>query len=196
MTPNKPLALAATAVVSLLTASSGPAFAHPVLGPLPAWSVDPRLRVAEHTAGDILVQPIRDTGLMNVEIPEPLIRATAAPYALSDGVSCAEISAEIAGLSAVLGPDLTADPAQHESRVGKLAEAGGRAAVNSLIPLRTLVREVTGAAPAQRRLQQAVELGYARRGFLRGIYRLRDCPADLAAGTGPVGWALSVTPSP
>ncbi|MBU1379126.1 MAG: hypothetical protein KKE02_23110 [Alphaproteobacteria bacterium] len=185
MTPTTPLALAATAMIAILTTISSPAFAQPVLDSFPAWSIDPRLRVAKRTAGDILVQPIRDTGLMSVEIPEPLVQATAAPYALSTGASCAEVSAEIAGLSAVLGPDLIAEPGQRESRVGKLAEAGGRAAVNSLIPFRLLVREVTGAAPAQRRFQEAVELGYARRGFLRGIYRLRDCPADPAAGIGP-----------
>lgn len=57
--------------------------------------------------------------------------------------------------------------------------------MNSLIPFRTFVREVTGAAPAQRRFQAAVDLGYARRGFLRAVYRLRNCPADVHAAGAP-----------
>jgi len=195
MTPTRPLASAATAMIAILTAVSSPALAQPILGPFPAWS-NARLRIAERTAGDILAQPIRDAGLMSVEIPDPLVQAIAAPYGLSDDASCAQVSAEIAGLSAVLGPDLIGDLGQRESRVGKLAEAGGRAAVNSLIPFRTLLREVTGAAPAQRRLREAVDLGYARRGFLRGIYRLRDCPADLPAGIAPLGLTLNAAPSP
>jgi hypothetical protein len=190
MPPSNPFASATTTLIAVLTAISSPALAQTGAAPFPG-----KLRSAEHTAGDILVQPIRDAGLMHVEIPDPLVRASASPYALSDDASCAEVSAEIEGLSAILGPDLVAGPGQRENLFGRLAEAGGRAAVNSLIPFRTLVREVTGAAPAQRRFQEAVELGYARRGFLRGIYRLRDCSADRPAGNEPAGLSLSTTPA-
>ena len=47
--------------------------------------------------------------------------------------------------------------------------------VNSLIPFRGLVREVTGAAPAERRLQAAIGAGLARRGYLRGLAETRHC---------------------
>ncbi len=50
-----------------------------------------------------------------------------------------------------------------ENRAGKLAEAGGKAVINSIIPFRSLLREVTGAAPADRRLNAALDASYARR---------------------------------
>ncbi len=43
--------------------------------------------------------------------------------------------------------------------------------MNSLIPFRGLVREVSGAGPAERRLNAAIDAGIARRGFLRGLQR-------------------------
>jgi hypothetical protein len=114
-----------------------------------------------------------------VAIPDTLVRASRDPYALADGQSCEQVISEIEELDSFLGPELTGGADRKENRVGKLAEAGGRAAVNSVIPFRTLVREVTGAAPAQRRFEAAVDLGYARRGFLRGVYRMRSCDADV-----------------
>jgi hypothetical protein len=73
-----------------------------------------------------------------------------------------------------LGPDFGASPIT-ENRAGAFASAGGQAVVNSLIPFRGLVREVSGAGPAQRRLNAALDAGYARRGYLRGIYVTRKC---------------------
>ena len=63
----------------------------------------------------------------------------------------------------------------NENRVGKITEAVGRSVVNSLIPFRGLVREISGAAPAERRLQAAVTAGIARRGYLRGLAGARSC---------------------
>ena len=47
--------------------------------------------------------------------------------------------------------------------------------VNSLIPFRGVVREVSGAAAADRRLTAATQAGFARRGFLRGVHQTRGC---------------------
>ena len=47
--------------------------------------------------------------------------------------------------------------------------------VNSIIPFRGIVRELTGAAAAQRRYADAIDAGYARRGFLRGLQTARRC---------------------
>jgi hypothetical protein len=62
-----------------------------------------------------------------------------------------------------------------ENRAGKLAEAGGKTIINSIIPFRGLVREVTGAAPNDRRMNAAVDAGLARRGFLRGVHLRQGC---------------------
>ncbi len=48
--------------------------------------------------------------------------------------------------------------------------------------VRGLVREVSGAAPAERRKNAAIDAGYARRGYLRGVYETRRCKPALDAG--------------
>lgn len=129
--------------------------------------------------GDIAIQPVRDVGIAKDEIPAPLVAAVASPYSLAGLKRCKQLGASIAGLTEILGPDFGTAPAEAENRIGKIAEAGGRTVVNSIIPFRGLVREFTGAAPAQRRLNAAIDAGYARRGFLRGVYSQRGCKPTL-----------------
>ena len=69
----------------------------------------------------------------------------------------------------------TSVSAQPAFKAGKLAEAGGKTIVNTIIPFRGLVREVSGAAPAERRLDAAIKAALARRGFLRGVATARKC---------------------
>lgn len=121
-------------------------------------------------AGNIASQPARDVGIAKTSIPPILKTAAAAPYAPVKG--CTQITAAIRDLTRVLGPDL--DSGSTAQRAG-IAEVGGRAVVNSLIPFRGVVREVSGAAGAQRRLDTAISAGYARRGYLRGLKSVRGC---------------------
>jgi hypothetical protein len=108
-------------------------------------------------------------------IPPVLAQAIADPYATANTRTCPQIVAALRNLNAVLGPDFAAGAATNESRASKIAEAGGKTIVNSLIPFRGLVREFTGAAPAQRRLNAAIDAGYSRRGFLHGLRVARKC---------------------
>ncbi|WP_296596049.1 hypothetical protein [Phenylobacterium sp.] len=181
MTSIRGLSTALATLAVTVSAWPGPAAAQPLEAGPTAPPGETSWRAAGRAAGDILAQPIRDAGLLTAEIPDPLVRATIDPYALPDPASCTEIQSEIGDLNGVLGSDLAGDFGPREGRAARLAEAGGRAAVNSLIPFRVVVRELTGAAPAQRRFQAAVDLGYARRGFLRAVYRLRNCEAEPAA---------------
>lgn len=126
-------------------------------------------------ASEIVTQPARDVGAIQAEIPALLQAASRGPYSLSGVRTCAQISANIAQLTGVLGPDFTAGAAMQENYAGKVAEAGGKTLVNTIIPFRGLVRELTGAAPAQRRLNAAIDAGHARRGFLHGLHRARRC---------------------
>ena len=75
----------------------------------------------------------------------------------------------------MLGPDYQVGNEYSENRAGKLAEAGGKAVVNSIIPFRGLVRELTGAAPNDRHMNAVVDAGLARRGFLRGVHLKQGC---------------------
>jgi len=130
---------------------------------------------ATDRATDIVTQPARDIGVSRTEIPAVLEKAADDPYSLADLKTCKQLTAAILDLNAVLGPDFSAETAYKENRATKLAEAGGKTVINSFIPFRGLVREVSGAAAADRRLRAAEQAGFARRGFLRGVYTQRNC---------------------
>jgi len=125
--------------------------------------------------GEIVSQPARDVGAAPTKIPPVLLAAYADPYGLTGLGSCRKLRQEIDNLTGALGPDFTIRKERKENRAGKLAEAGGKTIVNAFIPFRGLVREISGAAPAQRRLNAAIDAGFARRGFLRGVAYSRKC---------------------
>jgi hypothetical protein len=56
-----------------------------------------------------------------------------------------------------------------------LAAAGATSVINSIIPYRSMVREISGAAPADRHMKAVVDAGLARRGFLRGVQHKQRC---------------------
>ncbi|MBO9560840.1 MAG: hypothetical protein J7515_19925 [Caulobacter sp.] len=135
-----------------------------------SWGTEVRKKSVE-----IGTQPVRDVGIAKRQIPPILIKAQQEPYSLKGLKTCKRLSAEVTDLNAVLGADYTVGNEVKENRAGKLAEAGGKTVINSIIPFRGLVREVTGAAPADRRLNAALDAGMARRGFLRGVQAQRGC---------------------
>lgn len=124
---------------------------------------------------EIGTQPVRDVGMMKREIPPILVKAQEEPYSLKGLKTCKQMAAEVTALNEVLGPDYKVGNELKENRAGKLAEAGGKSVVNAIIPFRGIVRELSGAAPAQRRLNAALDAGYARRGFLRGVHAKQGC---------------------
>lgn len=131
-------------------------------------------------AGEIVSQPARDVGIDKKKIPPILATAVESPYAAPRGKGCAPIRQEMAELNAVLGPDFGQGTAANESKLGKVADIGGSAIVNSLIPFRGLVREVSGAEAADRRYAAAVSGGMARRGYLHGLAQRQGCGAAKA----------------
>jgi hypothetical protein len=155
-------------------AAKTPATPEPAPPPAPS-----RMEQAKEKGEEIVTQPARDVGVSKVEIPPVLLKASEAPYGLKDVRTCKQLSTAMTQLSAVLGPDLAGGEAKPENRAGKLAEAGGKTVINAILPFRSLVREVSGAAPAERRLAAAVNAGFARRGFLRGVYTSRNCKPRL-----------------
>ncbi|MCP1472067.1 hypothetical protein J3E64_003782 [Sphingobium sp. OAS761] len=126
-------------------------------------------------AGKIASQPVRDVGLDKDDIPPVLTKAVENPYAAPASRTCKALNRDLGELDAVLGDDFTVGKEANENRTGKIAEAVGKTIVNSLIPFRGLVREISGAAPAERRLQAAVTAGIARRGYLRGLASAKGC---------------------
>lgn len=130
---------------------------------------------ARDRAERIATEPARDVGLQRVTIPPVLEAARAAPYSQAGTRNCASIGRGLRDLDGALGADFDAPPERQGSRAGRIAEAGGRAVVNTIIPFRGVVRELSGSAEADRRMQAAVDAGLARRGFLRGLAQMRGC---------------------
>lgn len=130
-------------------------------------------------AGRIAVRPAQDIGVVKTKVPPLLAQVAEDPYSMNGTGSCPAIANSVRALNNVLGPDFGDDAPAHGNKKGAIAKAGGTALVDSIIPFRGLVREVTGAASAERRVQLATFAGVARRGFLRGIYRTRGCRGAL-----------------
>ena len=125
---------------------------------------------------DVVTQPVKDVGIAKTKIPPSLVEASDAPYSLAGLKTCRQIADAVRVLDAALGPDYPAGGPDDKVSVGK---AAGGAVVNSLIPFRGIVREVSGAAAADRRLAEATQAGFARRGFLRGVHQTRGCREAL-----------------
>lgn len=126
-------------------------------------------------AENIARQPMKDVGLMRENPPEVLRDAQRAPYSLAGIARCDDFRRAITELDTYLGPDVDAVDEKGDALHERLAEAGAKSIVYSLIPFRSFVREATGAAEADRKFRMMVAAGMARRGYLKGIARERKC---------------------
>lgn len=140
--------------------------------PAPQSTRDEKRKATVDDTKDVASQPAKDVGIAKTKIPPSLVDASNAPYALDGLKTCRQLADAVRVLDAALGPDYSAGGPNDKMSVGK---AAGSAVVNSLIPLRGVVREVSGAAAADRRLTAATQAGFARRGFLRGVHLARGC---------------------
>jgi hypothetical protein len=112
---------------------------------------------------EIASQPARDIGASETKIPPVLVSAAANPYSLGGIKTCRQINGAIDDLGGALGPDFTTGVEKKESKAEKLAESGGKTVVNAFIPFRGRDRGISGVASAQRRLNAAIDAGFARR---------------------------------
>ena len=134
------------------------------------WKAGARKKTVE-----IGTQPVRDVGVMKRDVPPILAKAASDPYNIKGLKTCKQLAAEVTRLNEALGADYVVGNEYKENRAGRLAEAGGKTVINAIIPFRGLVREVSGAAPAERRMNAALDAGFARRGFLRGVHYKQGC---------------------
>ncbi len=153
---------------------------------VPAAAPDKPITDQPVTAGDVVTTPISDLNLRKQEIPALLIAAQSRPYDLAGLKKCRPLAAEIAEFDKVLGADIDLPQGDGpKPTAGKVAKA----AVASFIPFRGLIREISGANAQNRKLQDAIEAGIARRAFLKGYGEARGCryparsatPAAMAA---------------
>lgn len=133
----------------------------------------------DNSVGRAATQPLRDTRIKDDKIPEILLLAASAPYSSANTQNCAAIAREVSELTSVLGPDVDA-PTAKKGEGSAIAAAAARGVVSSFIPGLGLVRVITGADKAQRRAEAAVYGGSVRRGYLKGIGRMKGCRGAAA----------------
>lgn len=135
--------------------------------------------------GEAASAPLQDLNIQQTEIPEVLVEARGAPYARTGLRRCSDISVQIARLDEALGPDLD-QPQQGPARdeqAADLALDAVRDTASDLIPFRSWVRRLSGAAQHSREVQDSIKAGLVRRAFLKGLGQQRGCrpPAAPAA---------------
>lgn len=108
------------------------------------------------------------------QIPDALLRAVADPYRRPSPLDCAALVGEVSALDAILGPDL--DSLSDADKSEGVANMFG-SAVRSLIPYRTVIRFLTGAARRERRVAAAIAAGEVRRAYLKGLGEQQKCAA-------------------
>ncbi len=145
--------------------------------PAVAQKADPDKTGTEHVE-DAARTPVRDIGIDKEKIPPKLLAIRDEPYSLSGLSQCKQLIVEITELNMALGPDVNEaiDKSNAEKREETASRVGG-SLIGGLIPLRGVVREVSGAASAERRFDRAVYAGVVRRGFLKGVGLQKGCAA-------------------
>lgn len=137
--------------------------------------------------GDAVTAPLDDFNIRRDEIPEVLVRASQNPYELRNMNRCETIAAEVGALDAALGPDKDEPPAPKGTRVERGADAAADATLGAVrdtasdvVPLRSWVRRLSGAARYDKRVQEAIRSGSIRRGYLKGVGMNMNCAPPAA----------------
>ena len=136
-----------------------------------AMSRNPGERSTGEHVRDAAVQPLSDVGIMKPKIAAELDRIVDDPYGIEADATCARLAGEVAQLNGVLGPDY--DAPNEENDIGKdrrdrAINMAGRMGAGMLIPFRSIVREISGGASAEREYRTAMVAGIARRAYLKG----------------------------
>ena len=139
--------------------------------------------VAYHGVGGAMEAPFKDFGLMRDQIPAVLKRAAAGPYDRGGLDTCQALTEEVAALDLALGPDLdTPDVEKTSDMYVRGAALAGDAALDAMrsaavgyIPMRSVIRKVSGAEKLEKRTKKAILAGSVRRGFLKAIGMERGC---------------------
>jgi len=143
---------------------------------------------AENAVGQAAMSPFNDLNLVRGKIPDALLSAKAAPYALPPVAGCDALKAEVEALDAALGADLdtpptAANPGLIERGSDELENAATgalRGAAEGLIPFRGWVRRLSGAERHSKEVAAAIAAGTVRRSFLKGVGLAQHCQPPAA----------------
>ena len=132
----------------------------------------------EQDATTVAKSPLKDVGLVKDKIPQVLIDARTATYALPSPLTCETIFDAVDALDAELAPDL--DAASTQIKRGMSATEIGETVVHGLTPMRSWVRKLSGAEKNDNEVRQAVLAGSVRRGHLKGVGLQLGCKPPAA----------------
>lgn len=142
------------------------------------------------------VSPLADLNIVQAPIPPVLSEAMGAPYATPPDTACEVLASQLRALDAVLAVDLdTPMPGGESNPVERAAQLLGQAATDSVrgaaesvVPLRSWVRRLSGAERYSKEVAAAITAGTVRRAYLKGIAQARGCaspPAPRTAASAP-----------
>lgn len=142
--------------------------------------------------GGAMRAPFRDFNLMQEAVPVALRQAKGAVYDTTGLTSCEAVAEQIEALDLALGPDLDTPQIEYvRTRSQRLASAAADGAVSAAksaldhyIPVRGVIRQVTGARKYEKEASRANLAGAVRRGFLKAIGMQQNCGWPAA----PIGF--------
>lgn len=144
-------------------------------------------------AWEAVQAPLEDLRLKERPIPEKLQIIARNPYQLPATPTCGLLQQEVFELDILLGPDVCTpdNPTGSVSHKGEYIEQGSKYAKDqavgmvgdkvNIIPLRGVVRKLTGAEKHSKEVEAAYQAGKLRRAFLKGIMSSAgvNCPLPL-----------------
>lgn len=128
--------------------------------------------------GAAMIQPFTDFNLARSEIPAPLKAAVLGPYASPGAPGCAVLSDQVGALDAVLGPDLdqVLVKAGRSEDASRMVAGALRSLTTGWIPLRGILRRLTGAEAHAEAVRASILAGAVRRAYLKGLGDRDGCP--------------------
>lgn len=142
---------------------------------------------------DAVTQPLSDLNLRSKDIPPILLRAHVAPYDLEAFETCEALRVEVTNLNEVLGPDAD-EPEEAVGFLNRGLQAGG-SMLGDMIPLRGIVRRVSGAKAEEAKWRVAIYAGVARRSYLKGFMKGLECQTAEEASIESAHDVLGLEPS-
>jgi len=132
------------------------------------------------TVTSVVASPVEDLNLRKTPIPEVLAKAQENPYDLRGLERCQAIGAELALLDEALGADADAPPVEEDKDLKEKGVGLLRTGVQAVTPYRGLIRRLSGASAYEKKVQEAIEAGFARRGYLKGLGLKMNCAPPAA----------------
>ena len=162
-------------------------------------------------AGDAMRKPFHDLNLMQDKIAPVLLRAESHPYDLTAVNSCNDVLDRVSELDLALGPDVDAPKQRHKARMMRGADFAASAALDAagsaaehFLPMRSTIKQISGAQRYENHVKHAQLAGATRRSFLKAIGMEHSCswpaapldfaPVQVADAAAP--WSSLVVTSP